>query len=187
METPRLEGGVNMKSNHMQSNLFIRPLEITDPPMISAPFTAMGWRKPESQYHLYYQEQEEGKRVTLVAFADGEFAGYGNIIWDSNYPPFQEKSIPEISDLNVLPKFRRQGVATAIMDRAEAMMFERSDTIGIGVGLYDSYGPAQRMYVLRGYVPDGRGITCNHHERVCGGDSVVANDDLVLWFTKSCR
>ena len=43
---------------------------------------------------------------------------------------------------------------------------------------------AQRMYVLRGYVPDALGITCSTHQRVHGGEAVRADDDLVLWLTK---
>lgn len=58
-----------------------------------------------------------------------------------------------------------------------------SKIAGIGVGLFSDYGAAQRMYVSRGYVPDGRGITY-HCEAVSGGDKVIADDDLVLWFAK---
>lgn len=34
------------------------------------------------------------------------------------------------------------------------MAAETSDTVCLGVGLHSGYGAAQRMYVLRGYVPD---------------------------------
>ena len=86
----------------------------------------------------------------------------------------------------VLPKFRRRGAAAAIMDQAEELASERSDTIGIGVCLHVDYGAAQRMYVLRGYVPDGRGIT-SRHKRVSFGEQVRVDDDLVLWSTKSLK
>lgn len=33
-----------------------------------------------------------------------------------------------------------------------------ADTVCLGVGLHSGYGAAQRMYVLRGYVPDGSGV-----------------------------
>ena len=42
------------------------------------------------------------------------------------------------------------------------------------------------MYVLRGYVPDAKGIT-DRNEYVKGGKQVVADDDLVLWFTKELK
>ena len=56
----------------------------------------------------------------------------GNIVWESDYLPFRNIQIPEISDLNVLPSFRRRGIATAIMDKSERMISEHSDTVGIG-------------------------------------------------------
>lgn len=39
-----------------------------------------------------------------------------------------------------------------------AQAAETSDTVCLGVGLHSGYGAAQRMYVLRGYVPDGSGV-----------------------------
>jgi hypothetical protein len=55
---------------------------------------------------------------------------------------------------------------------------------GIGVGLFASYGSAQRLYVRRGYIPDGRGIA-RRGETIEPGASVVVDDDLVLYFTKT--
>jgi GNAT superfamily N-acetyltransferase len=170
----------------MKSEPIIRPMKQEDAPMISAAFTALGWHKPLSQYERYHEEQELGKRVVLVAFLNEAFSGYGNVVWTSDYPPFRQERIPEIADLNVLPQFRRRGIATAIMDRAEALISEHSDTAGLGVGLYPDYGAAQRMYVLRGYVPDGLGITFRNHH-VAAGEEVRVDDDLVLWFTKALR
>ncbi len=134
----------------MGNGLSIREMEQDYAQMISSAFSAIGWNKSESQYDRYYEEQKAGKRVVLVAFVNGEYAGYGNIVWESDYLPFRNIQIPEISDLNVLPSFRRRGIATAIMDKAERMISERSDTVGIGFGLYADYGTAQRMYILRG-------------------------------------
>ena len=55
--------------------------------------------------------------------------------------------------------------------------------MGIGVGLSRDYGAAQRLYIKRGYVPDGRGVTYNYLP-VMAGSKVLVDDDLVLWFTK---
>ena len=52
-----------------------------------------------------------------------------------------------------------------------------------GVGMDGDYGTAQRMYVKRGYIPDGRGLFFDGHF-VKWGDPVTVNDDLVLHFTK---
>jgi hypothetical protein len=69
------------------------------------------------------------------------------------------------------------------MDEAERRMFEKSKTIGIGVGMYADYGAAQRMYVLRGYVPDGRGLFYKE-QPVLPGKEVLVDDYLVLYLTK---
>ena len=170
----------------MENDLSIREMEAECAQMISSAFCAIGWNKPQSQYDRYYEKQKAKKRIVLVAFVNGELAGYGNVVWESDYPPFRSRGIPEISDLNVLPCFRRRGIATAIVDRAERTISERSDTVGIGFGLYEDYGAAQRMYVLRGYVPDGRGATYQH-ESVRGGQRICADDDLVVWLTKHLK
>jgi hypothetical protein len=72
------------------------------------------------------------------------------------------------------------------MDEAEKRIFERAETVGLGVGLYADYGNAQRLYVLRGYIPDGRGLT-HQNQPVKPGNDVFVDDDLVLYFTKERR
>ena len=114
---------------------------------------------------------------------DGQFAGYVTLVWQPSYPPFRAEGIPEIQDFNVLPAFRRRGIGSALMDAAESAAAERTGVVGIGVGLDPDYGPAQRLYVLRGYVPDGRGIAWRD-STVSYGEQVIVDDDLVLYFTR---
>jgi GNAT superfamily N-acetyltransferase len=151
-------------------------------PIVSA-FAAVDWPKPRELYERYLREQEEGRRVVLVAFRGAEVHGYGTVVWEPDYPPLRDEGIPEIQDLNVLPAFRRRGIASRLLDEAERLVGERSPFVGIGVGLYADYGPAQRLYVLRGYVPDGRGISY-HGRFILGGEGVVADDDLTLYMRK---
>lgn len=154
---------------------------------IVAAFAALGWPgKDHSQYRRYLAEQESGDRVILVARQDGVFAGYGTVAWASDYPPFRQADIPELQDLNVLPRFRRHGIGTAIMDEAEACEATRSAVGGVGVGLYSDYGAAQRMYVVRGYVPDGLGISYGP-QAVEPGETVRVDDGLCLWLTRQLR
>jgi GNAT superfamily N-acetyltransferase len=162
----------------------IRALRDDDPEVISAAFTANGWDKPVSQYEKYLADQRDGLRDVLVATVDDEFAGYVTVWWESAYEPFD--GIPEISDFNVLPQFRRRGIGSGLMDAAEALVAERSDVVGIGVGLYADYGTAQRMYVRRGYLPDGRGLVYDG-KQVPPGDLVRNDDAANLMFTKSLR
>jgi len=161
----------------------IRLLEESDPPNISAEFKIMGWRKPETQYRNYLHEQAAGTRRCFVAVVDGRFAGYVTVNWQPTYTGFADLNIPEIQDLNVLATFRRRGIASRLLDRAESEAARRSEIIGIGVGLHPGYNAAQRLYVKRGYIPDGLGITYRNRF-VEEGASVVVDDDLVMHFTK---
>ena len=110
-------------------------------------------------------------------------AGYVTLKWESHYLPFKKQVIPEIVDLNVLPAFRNQGIGSKLLDEAERSAFERSNIVGIGVGLYPDYGSAQRLYVKRGYIPDGRGVTYKY-QPIPPGETVCLDDDLIFWFTK---
>jgi ribosomal protein S18 acetylase RimI-like enzyme len=161
----------------------IHLLELQDISLLTSARSFLNWNTPASYFKDLLSEQDNDRRVVLVAYSGDDIAGYVTIRWQSDYPPFAEKSIPEINDLRVLPDFRRRGVATALMDEAEKRIFERSSMAGIGVGLYADYGPAQRMYVRRGYVPDGSGL---HHKNqpVIPGHDVRVDDDLLLYFIK---
>ncbi len=161
----------------------IRMMYESDPDTISAAFTAIGWHKPPAMYQRYLAEQKEGRRLAFSAEWRGEFAGYVTLLWVSEYSPFAEGQIPEISDLNVLPLYRRQGIGNALLDRAESAASARSRVVGLGVGLYSDYGAAQRIYVRRGYVPDGRGIMYRN-QPVEPGATISIDDDATLMLTR---
>lgn len=167
-------------------NLAIRALRENDPPAIAAAFAQMGWNKPEAQYRRYLDEQSAGTRTCLVAIVDGQFAGYVTVNWRPSYPGFSEQNIPEIQDLNILRQFQRQGIASRLLDRAESEVMRHSEIVGIGVGLHPGYNAAQRLYVSRGYIPDGRGV--KYRDRYMQeGANVVLDDELLLHFTKQLR
>lgn len=90
-------------------------------------------------------------------------------------------------DLNVLPPFRGNGIGSTLLDTAEKEAGTKKDIVGLGVGLYGGpdggYGAAQKLYVDRGYVPDGQGVTYNYQTAI-PGKSYPLDDDLLLWFTK---
>ncbi len=164
----------------MDTGYAIRALRDGDPEVISAAFTAIGWSKPVSQYDAYLAEQRAGVRDVLVATVDDTFVGYVTVRWESAY----FGAIPEIQDFNVLPLYRRRGIGSGLMDAAESRVAERSAVVGIGVGLYADYGTAQRIYVRRGYIPDGRGLMYDNHP-VPPGETVRNDDAANLMFTKS--
>jgi len=164
-------------------HLDIRLLQAEDIAPIAQAFAVLGWNKPAAQYERYLAEQKAGTRVCLVAFVENDFAGYVNVLWQPDYEPFRTAGIPEVADFNVLPSYRRRKIGTRLMAEAEATIAQQSTLAGIGVGLYPDYGAAQQLYVLRGYVPDGRGVTYN--TRVLQPmESTVNDDNLVLYFTK---
>lgn len=154
---------------------------------MSAAFAGIGWSrsKPMSLFVEYVRDQIEGHREVLVAVvgADSAFAGYVTVAWASRYPPFAADGVPEVQDLNVLPPLRGRGIATRLMDEAEQVAAKRSAVVGIGVALHPGYNVAQRMYVRRGYVPDGKGVTFRD-EFVQEGQPVFVDDDLVLHLVK---
>ena len=166
--------------------IVIRDMMEVDCPVISAAFAAQGWQKPAVLYLRYLDEQRAGQRSVLLAEWDGRFAGYLTILWQSSYPPFRDAGIPEIADFNVLRVYQRRGIGTALMDAAEARIAGVSEMAGIAVGLTADYGPAQALYVRRGYVPDGRGLF-RAGEWVERGDWIVVDDEVTLHLTKWVR
>jgi len=164
----------------------IKLLEAPDIPLLTSPLSFLNSNTTASYFNDLLAEHDSGKRVVLVAYADDTLAGFVTIKWQSDYPHFAEKGVPEINDLRVLPDFRRRGIAKALVGEAERRIFERSPVAGIGVGMYADYGPAQRMYIQRGYVPDGMGLY-HGKQPVVPGQDVPVDDDLVLYFTKERR
>jgi GNAT superfamily N-acetyltransferase len=142
--------------------------------------------KQRELFEHYLREQEAGGLDALVAAAEGEPAGYVTLNWHPSYPPLAAEGVPEVQDLNVLPRFRRQGVASRLLAEVEALAQARSEWVGIGVGLHPGYNAAQPLYILRGYVPDGRGVTVRD-VFAREGQTVVLNDELVLHLLKRVR
>lgn len=166
--------------------MIFRKLTHEDIPQIVSAFSEIGWNKPTSLYEKYLKEQEESERYIWIAFKENRFVGYVTLKWYSDYLPFRDQSIPEISDLNVLPKFRKKGIGSVLLEKAESEAFKKGSTVGIGVGLSADYGNALKLYIRRGYVPDGKGVTYKF-KSVCFGNIVYLDDDLVLWFEKKVR
>lgn len=170
----------------IKAQAYIRLFDRLDIPEIADAFHELGWDKPASQYERYLMEQQLKIRDMYIARIDGQFAGYLTISWQSSYRPFREKNIPEIMDFNVLPKFRRMGIGTQLMDKAEEQIAKISSVAGIGVGMTPDYGAAQRLYVLRGYVPDGNGLSYRGHPAHYG-EAIKADDNLALYLIKQLR
>lgn len=170
----------------MTSEIEIRRMEAGDIQGMLEALIDGGFKKTGPLLERYLRDQVAGRRVVLVAFDEGKFVGYLTVIWESDYPPFREAGIPEINDFNVLPKLRRKGIGTLLMDESERVVSERSAYSGIGFGMGADYGPAQRLYVLRGYVPDGRGLM-DHSKPVTYGEQITVSHELAIYLTKKLR
>ncbi len=141
------------------------------------------WPKPRTLFEEYYNQQKEGGREVWVALKKNNPVGYVTLMGVSDFQYFRNKGIPEINDLNVLLSYRKQGIGSQLLYIAEKTAFEKSDIVGLGVGLYADYGAAQQLYVRKGYIPDGNGITYKN-KSVVPGEKVIVNDELLLWLVK---
>lgn len=113
--------------------------------------------------------------------------GIVSILWISNYACFADHGIPLIHQLAVAGPCRRQGVGMRLMAAAEDLARGRGAAeLGVTVGLFNAYGPAQRLYARRGYLPDGRGA-CQGQRPLRKGAQVIIDDDLIIWLTTDLR
>lgn len=140
----------------------------------------MGFTHEQGYFERCLSEQAAGKRVVFIA----DDAGYVQLIWQSAYGPFKRLDIPEIQDLNVIPDFRNQGIGGALVGYCEDMARRAGKkAMGLSVGLYARYGAAQRLYVKKGYVPDGAGIVYDD-VTVKSGEMRAVDDFLTLKLIK---
>ena len=126
--------------------------------------------------------------TTIKSQYDGKEEGvavaFGILNFEPKYNLYKKLEIPEIQDLNVIPDAREQGVATALVEAFENLACDQGlESIGISVGLTKDYGPAQRLYVKLGYMPDGGGVTYDR-EGITFGTPYPADDDLCLMMVK---
>ena len=169
---------------YRDNELIIRNMERADAQTFTDEERAQGWQADISKYLTRLQDQSEGKCVSLTAEYKGRPAGYVHVYLTGLGGAFSGKGLPEIVDFCVLEKYRRKGIGGKLMDAAEEISGQYADTVWLGVGLHSGYGSAQRMYVKRGYIPDGTGVW--YRDKPCAQyETEIANDDeLVLFLSK---
>lgn len=163
--------------------IVVRNMQLEDARMITEEEIAQGWEGDMEKYKMRLKHQAEGKSISLVAEYKGKVAGYINVYPDSKWGAFADRGYAEIVDFGVLTKYRNKGIGNKLMDIAEQIASGYSDVVYLGVGLHSGYGSAQRLYVKRGYIPDGTGVW--YRDKVCGQYEDCCNDDdLVLYLSK---
>ena len=165
------------------NNILIRTMKESDVDYFTNEFIKLNWGDRRESLLLYYNEQNFLMRDVLVAEYNGVPAGYITLIPNAKSGPFAGANIPLINDFNVLPQYRRLGIGNQLMDGIEAIAKSKCIQIALGVGLYPDYGTAQRMYVKRGYIPDGSGIW-QGDKNLAPYENCINSDDLNLYFVK---
>ena len=167
--------------------LMIRDMEEADAQVFTDEERAQGWHPDLSKYLTRLRDQAEGKCVSLTAVYDGHPAGYVNVYKAGLGGAFSGKGLPEIVDFGVLEKYQRRGIGSKLMDTAEQIAGQYADTVWLGVGLHSGYGSAQRMYIKRGYIPDGTGVWYQGKPCEQYAAEIANDDDLVLFLSKQLK
>jgi len=137
----------HLESDYMKKDIRIRIVEESDVPALIEWFS-----------HNYSDNLEAAKaqfkfpRVNFLATHSDDIAGFITIGMSL------EKNMPYIKTLEVFKPYRRRGVATRLMDVAEDHIAQNmGGEVVLWVPLNEKFGPAQRLYAKRGYIPDGSG------------------------------
>lgn len=166
--------------------LTIRSMRETDARVIYDTYLSYNWHPTLQTYETYFRENLEGRRMTFCAETDGKLCGHVSLILKpepDELGPFREECLPLVSDFTVFFAYHRRGIGTKLLDVMEDEAAKYADAVCLAVGCHSGYGTAQRMYVRRGYIPDGSGVWWNgrQHEQYA---PCVNDDELLLWMRK---
>ena len=144
------------------NDIIIRDMIESDPEIITHEEHLQGWTDQKvEKYTQRLKDVADGKCVALVAEYQGNVAGYFNVYPNSMGGAFGGQGLPELVDFGVLEKYRRHGIGNALLEVAESIAKRYANIVYLGVGINKNYGAAQRLYVKRGFVPDGTGLWRN--------------------------
>lgn len=171
---------------YCDNDIIIRTMCQQDTYVLIKEELAQGWHVRKDKFQMRLDDMSNGDCISFVAEYKGNVAGYVNLYFDCKWGAFGGLGYPQIVDFAVLKKYRKNGVGSKLLDIAEQIASEQSDMVYLGVGLHSGYGQAQRMYVKRGYVPDGSGVW--YGGKVCEQYANCINDDnLNLYFSKKLK
>ncbi len=170
---------------YLQENpLVIRSMLAADVDTIYSEYLLRDWHPDRAVYQSYFEKQGQGILTVIAAEYDGALAGYTTLQPAAIHGPFVGE--PIIVDFNVFIPYRNRGIGGKILDVAEELAKALSDRVVLGVGLHSGYGAAQRIYVKRGYIPDGSGVWYQDAPLAQYADC-KNDDDLVLYLSKTLK
>ncbi len=166
--------------------LTIRSMIPEDAKVYYDTYLSYGWHPKMETYENYYREQQNGERLVFVPEYEGKVVGICTLVLHPTEGPWGGQNIPEIVDLCVFFHIHKSGIGSKLLDVAEAEAAKRSDKVFLAVGCHSGYGPAQRIYVKRGYIPDGSGVWYQNR-KLDQYAPCVNDDDLLLFMSKELK
>lgn len=155
------------------SEITVRIMKPADVAVLAEEEIRQGWGDTAPKHNIRINDMYEGSSITLVAVYNGLVSGYVSVYY--KYEDVDGTFYPGIVDFSVLEKCRNRGIGKILMDTAEEIAFKFGNRIYLGVGLCESYGSAQRMYIKRGYIPNGKGAY--YDGKIAERGKVYPNDD----------
>ena len=132
--------------------LEVRPIVESDMDLLRASFDEGTPEQPEGGL----AKQRDGTGDFLIAFLQGEPAGYLALSWDADphAPVAWQGNVANLSDFVVLERFRSRGIGTEMLRVAEATALRQGFRwLALGVGIEND--GARRLYERLGYVDAG--------------------------------
>ncbi len=174
---------VHNMTYYNSASLTIRDMLLEDADVFYNTYLSYGWHPSLETYTGYYKDQLENKRKVFVAVYEGNIAGICTLVLNPEEGPLGNKNIPEIVDFGVFFDKHKRGIGTKLLDVVEEEAFKISDLVYLAVGVHSGYGNAHRLYIKRGFVPDGTGVWYQG-KQLDQYAPCVNDDDLLLFFSK---
>lgn len=164
------------------NDLHIRDLRKEDIMELDHHLVEQHWSPKTEVYQQRLIQAKEKTFFSLVAIYKNNVAGHINLYLDKDVGPYQ--GVAYIEDLLVFEKFQNLGIASHLIDVCEKITKKnKKQLMTLSVGLHHGYGKAQRLYIKKGYLPDGSGAWYQQH--IATPYTVINHDDdFVLYLEK---
>lgn len=175
-----------MKTYYSDNDLTVRGMLPEDAKILFDTYLSYGWHPDLQTYENYYRQQQAGARLVFIPVYRGRVSGQCTLLLSPEQGPFAGMGYPEINDLTVFFDVHNRGIGSRLLDAAEKEAAKLSDTVCLAVGLHSGYGPAQRIYAKRGYIPDGSGVWYKGRQLEQYAPC-VNGDELLLYLSKTLK